>query len=201
MPSGAERGPAASSHPHLSSQAGDAGDVGGCRTLFSPNPFELRLDPALNWTAPEGGCVLEKAHTFPVCRQLPSRVSSFLGVMNIALTQEANCAFTPVRLHPRWELRWCVALSLLSLVAQIRSDPYRCTIRRDCTDPIKAKRRLEWVCLLSPALRFSLETHPSERSRVFMQLHDVFSLSDEPQGRDGPFQSPSGGGRGGNPAA
>lgn len=82
--------PAPSSPPHLSSQDGNAGDVWGCRTLFSLNPFELRPDPALNWRAPEGSCVLEKAHTFPACRQLPLRVSSFLGVMNIALTQETT---------------------------------------------------------------------------------------------------------------
>lgn len=101
--------PAPSSPPHLSSQDGDAGDVGGCRTLFSLNPFELRPDPALNWRAPEGRCVLEKAHTFPARRQLPPRVSSSLGVMNIALTQETNCTLTPVQVHMHWELRRCVS--------------------------------------------------------------------------------------------
>lgn len=196
--------PAPSSPPRSSSQDGDAGDIGDCGTLFSLNPFELRPNPALNWRAPEGSCVLEKARTFPVCRQLPPRVSSFLGVMNIALTQEANCTFTPVRLHMHWELRRCVELSLLSLLTPMRSEPYCCANGRDCTDPIKARRSLEWVCLLSPALRFSLETmslREAERSRVFMQLRDGFSLSDVPQGTDGPSQTPSRGDRTGNPAA
>lgn len=184
VPSGAEQGLAPSSPPHVSSQDSDAGDVGGCGTLLSPNPFELRLDPALKWTAPEGRCVRENAHTFPACRQLPSRVSSFLGVMDIALTQETSCTFTPVRLHPRWELRCCVELSLLSLLTQMRPDPYCCANRRDCTDPVRAKRRLEWGCLPSPALSFfTRNTSPwkAERKRVFMQPCHVFSLSDEPQ--------------------
>lgn len=49
------------------------------------------------------------------------------------------------------------------ILTQMCSDLYCCTNRRDYTGPIKGKRSLERVCLLSTALRFSLETHPCGR--------------------------------------
>lgn len=94
-------------------------------------------------------------------------------------------------------------LSLLSLLTQRYTDPYCCINRRDCADPIKSKRSLEWVCLLFPALRFftrNVSLQETEKHRVFVQLSNVFNLSDEPQGTDGSFQTPSRGVRVGNPA-
>lgn len=114
--------------------------------------------------------------------------------MNIALTQETNCTFTPVWLPVHWELGWCVALSLLSLLAQMHTDPYCCINRRDCADPIKSKRSLEWVCLFFTALRYSLETCLSRRLKSTEYLcncgmFSVFLIS--PKEQMDPFRLPA----------